>query len=98
MESVDGFLVPKLCLGMPLSRQLCCHTGETELESPASPPLWRLRYGEDKCVTKQSLGTRVEAAFQAAAMRLWFGGGDGVGENRIGNKPPLRLRCTYERC
>jgi hypothetical protein len=30
MESVDGLLVPKLCLGMPLSRQLCCHTGETE--------------------------------------------------------------------
>jgi uncharacterized protein (DUF433 family) len=27
-------------------------------------------------------------------VRLWFGDGDGVGENRIGNKPPIRLRCT----
>src|SRR4051812_33563181 len=46
-----------------MSRQLCCHGGETELESPASP--FGLRYGEDKCVPKQSLGTRMRKGLQS---------------------------------
>src|ERR1043165_4389149 len=41
---VLAFLVPKLCLGMPLSRQLCCPAAKQGFEN--------------KCVPKQSLGTR----------------------------------------
>jgi hypothetical protein len=78
MESVDGLLVPKLRLGMPLSRQLCCHTDETEFRRQVR---YQTEFGNEGL---------------NAATKLWLGGGDGVGENRIGNKPPLRLRCTHE--
>src|SRR2546430_15405154 len=31
-------LVPKLCLGMPMSRQLCCPSNETEFRKPSAFP------------------------------------------------------------
>ena len=65
----DSVLVPKLCLGMPLSSQLCCASPFRNDYPREKQSFW------DKCVPKLSLGTRRGEAPPATAcliaLRRW---------------------------